>query len=40
MQQSKSKEGDYKAIREAVAAKLETDDYDDGRGPARVFVEH
>ena len=28
--QSKSKEGDYKSVREAIASKLETDDYDDG----------
>lgn len=30
MMQSKSKEGDYKSVREAIVAKLETDDYDDG----------
>ena len=35
--QSKSKEGDYKSVREAIVSKLETDDYDDGA--TQLFLE-
>ncbi|KAK9842911.1 hypothetical protein WJX74_004279 [Apatococcus lobatus] len=37
LMESKSKEGDYKSVRAAIASKLETDDYDDGSyGPLLV----
>ena len=35
--QSKTKEGDYKSVRDAIAGKLETDDYDDGASLGRYF---